>query len=323
MISKLKERTKEVEEVIHELIGEERVPELKKPMEHLIKAGGKRIRPALCVLACEAVGGKKKDAVHPAAAIELIHNFSLVHDDIMDNDDLRRGMPTTHKVYGIAFAINGGDGLFAKAFQGIARAKLPPEKKEKVLNLFADAIFDVIEGQAMDMAFEKKEKVTTKDYLEMITRKTGRLIENAVEIGGVCGGATKEQEQALHKYGFAIGRAFQIQDDVMGIAGDPSKTGKAAGNDIREGKKTIIVLHALEHAKDATPLKKALGNKEATKEEIIKAVKFLEDTGSIQHAKDYAMQLSKDAKEAISILPDNEAKGILMDLADFTSTRSC
>ena len=284
MLDKLKERTREVDVAIDALLEEERVPELKNPMTHLISAGGKRIRPALCILACQAVGGKLEDAVHPAAAIELIHNFSLVHDDIMDNDDLRRGKPTTHKVYGIAFAINGGDGLFAKAFQAIARAKLPLEKKQKVLTLFSDAIFDVIEGQAMDMAFETREDVSINDYLEMIARKTGRLIENSVDIGAVCGGATEEQSKALDKYGFSIGRAFQIQDDVIGITGDPTKTGKAAGNDIREGKKTLIVLHALENSKDPLILKKALGNKNATKEEISKAIKFLEETGSIKHA---------------------------------------
>ena len=199
MLDKLKERTKEVEVAINALLEEERVPELKNPMTHLISAGGKRIRPALCILACQAVGGKLKDAVHPAAAIELIHNFSLVHDDIMDNDDLRRGRPTTHKVYGVAFAINGGDGLFAKAFQAIARAELPPEKKQKVLTLFSDAIFDIIEGQAMDMAFETRDDVSINDYLEMITKKTGRLIENSIDIGAVCGGATEEQVKALDK----------------------------------------------------------------------------------------------------------------------------
>ena len=323
MLERLKQETKEVEEAIRFLIDEERVPELKGPMTYLVSAGGKRIRPALCVLACEAVGGKREDAVFPAAAIELIHNFSLVHDDIMDNDDLRRGKPTTHKVYGIAFAINGGDGLFAKAFQAIARAKLPHEKKAKVLTLFSDAIFDVIEGQAMDMAFEKKEKLSVNDYLEMITRKTGRLIENSIDIGAVCGGAREEQAKALDKYGFSIGRAFQIQDDIIGITGDPAKTGKPAGNDIREGKKTIIVLHALENSDDQSTLRKALGNREASKQEIADAIAFLEQTGSIKYAKQYARKLSEQAKQAISILQEGQAKQTLLEIADFTATRAC
>jgi len=297
--------------------------ELQAPMLHLIRAGGKRIRPAICLLACRCVGGEEKDALLPALAVELIHNFSLVHDDIMDGDLMRRGKPTTHAAYGIPLSINAGDALFAKAFCAIAEAPLEPAKKETVLKLLSACVFQVCAGQAMDLGFPARARVSVGDYLEMVEKKTGVLLEAAANIGAVCGGGNEKEVRALGKFAHNIGIAFQIQDDIIGIAGKTENTGKAVGNDIREGKKTIIVLHALENlpAKERNILEMALGNKKATKKQITAAVSLLEKCGSIAYAKEQAGALVREATAALDIFQGSETKRLLVELGDFIVKR--
>lgn len=298
--------------------------ELQAPMLHLIRAGGKRIRPALCLLACRCVGGKEEDALLPAVAVELIHNFSLVHDDIMDGDLLRRGKPTTHAIYGVPLSINAGDALFAKAFCAIAEAALEPAKKETVLKVLSSCVFQVCAGQAMDLGFPKRPRVSVGEYLEMVEKKTGVLLESAAKIGAVCGGGSDKQVEALGKFAHNIGIAFQIRDDIMGVAGKTEKTGKSVGNDIREGKRTIIVLHALENlpAKERKVLERALGNKKAGRKQIGDAAALLEKCGSIAYAKKQADALVSDATAALDVFPGSEAKRSLVELGDFIVRRS-
>ena len=211
---------------------------------------GKRLRPILCLLACATTGGDPADALPAAAAIEILHNFSLVHDDIEDGDETRRHRPTVWRLWGVPLAINAGDGMFALAFAAMQRLSsrgVPPAAVLAGLHVFTETCVALTEGQYQDMDFERRAHVSVGDYLQMIGGKTAALVGGSVAIGSLIGGATPQQASALQRFGQEIGLAFQIQDDVLGIWGDPAVTGKAAGNDILRKKKSYPMLHALNH----------------------------------------------------------------------------
>ncbi len=211
---------------------------------------GKRLRPILCLLSCAEVGGKASSALPAAAAIEILHNFSLVHDDIEDGDEARRHRATVWKLWGVPLAINVGDGMFALAFAAIQRLSargVTPTAVLAALDVFTRTCVALTEGQYLDMSFEQRRDVSEDEYLRMIAGKTAALVGASVAIGAYIGGAGPEQAQFLQRFGQEIGLAFQIQDDVLGIWGDPAVTGKAAGNDVLRKKKSLPMLHALNH----------------------------------------------------------------------------
>ncbi|MFN8469916.1 MAG: polyprenyl synthetase family protein, partial [Caldilineaceae bacterium] len=211
---------------------------------------GKRLRPILCLLACTEVGGRTDAALPAAAAIEILHNFSLVHDDIEDGDEARRHRATVWKLWGVPLAINVGDGMFALAFAAMQRLSahgVPPTAVLAALDVFTRTCIALTEGQYLDMSFEQRGDVSEDEYLRMIAGKTAALVGASVAIGAYIGGAGPEQAQCLQRFGQEIGLAFQIQDDVLGIWGDPAVTGKAAGNDVLRKKKSLPMLHALNH----------------------------------------------------------------------------
>lgn len=217
---------------------------------------GKRLRPLLCLLACAEVGGDPAQALPAAAAIEILHNFSLVHDDIEDGDELRRHRPTVWKVWGVPQAINAGDGMFTLAFaalQRLARRGVTAEQTLQALSIFTQCCLELTEGQHLDIGFEQRMDIAVPEYLRMIQGKTAALVGASLAIGGLIGGATPAQVTALQRFGQAVGLAFQIQDDILGIWGDPAVTGKAAGNDILRRKKSLPILYALNHAQISTP----------------------------------------------------------------------
>ena len=319
----LKAYAEEIDVVIDDSLSKLEPESLYESSEYLIKAGGKKFRPALTLLSCQAVGGKPEKALKAAAAIELTHTFSLIHDDIMDNDDTRRGKPAVHKVWGEPLAILAGDSLFAKSFELLSQSaedNIAYERVVDALQVLTNSCINICEGQALDMAFEDTFNVTKDEYMNMIYKKTGDLITASTTIGAIMGGASSNEIQALRTYGKQIGLAFQIQDDYIDLTGD-ELIGKPVGSDLVEGKKTLMVVYALEKAnkEDHDRLVELL---EANDESIIpEAMEILEKYGAINYARSKAYDCVIESKQALSILPDSDAKDALFKLADFVFTR--
>ena len=222
-------------------VGEgEEIPLFYEPINYVLQLPGKRIRPLLTILSALTCGGEFKHAIYPAAAVELLHNFTLVHDDIMDNDATRRGQPTVHKKWDVGTAILAGDGLMGLAFQ-----KLLQSSSGDLLRMtrrFADVMLIICEGQGLDKMFEQKSRVTYDRYLEMIRRKTAVLIELACELGALSAAASEEHIGALRNFGHALGMAFQVQDDWLDTMADEQTLGKHVGSDYQQHKQTILTI---------------------------------------------------------------------------------
>jgi geranylgeranyl diphosphate synthase, type II len=219
---------------------------LYEPGEYFLSIGGKRIRPILCVLGNELFSDITEDAWSLATAIELFHNFTLIHDDMMDAAALRRGMQTVHTKYGDNTALLTGDVMLIRAYEKLQT--IHPAYLPKILSLFNTTAREVCEGQQLDMDFEKMPSVTLDAYIHMITLKTSVLLAASLEMGAILGGATPGNCKHLYEFGKNLGIAFQIQDDYLDAFGDPEKFGKEVGGDIRQNKKTFLLLHALEVA---------------------------------------------------------------------------
>jgi len=215
---------------------------LYEPTAYVLRAGGKRVRAVLVILAAQAVGGRASDAVDAGVAVEILHNFTLVHDDIMDRATTRRGRATVHTRWDEGTAILVGDVMIGIAHQ-VLLAKEPPQSV-RVMRSFTRGVIDVCEGQSLDREFEARRRVSIDEYLHMISMKTGRLVEMAAEIGGIVGGGSVDEIDALVLFARNIGLAFQIQDDLLDIVADQAEFGKQIGGDIIEGKKTYLFVRA-------------------------------------------------------------------------------
>jgi geranylgeranyl diphosphate synthase type I len=304
-----------------ELSGQEPEP-LGKASLHLIEAGGKRLRPYMTVKACEAVGGRAEDAVPFAAAVEFLHNFTLVHDDVMDHDDLRRGKPTVHKVYGMPLAILAGDLLFAKVYDVMVRNRPPgmsPERLIESMGKVTDAALTLCLGQALDISFPSASDVSVDDYIRMVGAKTSALFRACAQVGALAGGGSDEQVDALGGFAWDAGVAFQIEDDVLGVTADEETLGKPVGSDLREGKKTLINIHALENATEGQRRRigKAFGVEDASREDIEAAVEALWEVGSIDYARGVADEYVARAFKSLDAIPDSPAKEELKALVEY------
>ena len=313
----LQKRAKVVDESIPKFLPITPPEELYNAMRHLLDAGGKRLRPSALLLASEAVGGKPENVVPAAVAIELVHNFTLIHDDIMDEADLRRGLPTVHKKWGVSRAIIAGDALYSKAFEILSCTKSEPARLVESLELMSKTCTDICEGQWMDMNFATRKDVTEQEYMRMVEKKTAVLFATAVKIGATLSGANNEMARALWDFGRMTGVGFQIYDDVIDLITPEEILGKAQGGDIIEGKRTLIVIHAL--SKGVTI--DALGKSNATKSEVSAALLALKESGSIDYAMNKAVSFVEEGKAALKALPDSEAKKILIGLADYMIER--
>jgi len=292
---------------------------------HLPMAGGKRLRPVLSMLCCEAVGGTHHDVMSFAIGVELVHNFSLVHDDIMDKSNLRRNLPTVHLEYGEPTAIIAGDLLFAKVFESLESYSYEQNRFKKLYRLLIRSIIEVCEGQQYDMNFEKRLLVSEDEYLNMIQKKTAALFQISSEGGAIAGKASENIQKTFSVYGTSLGLAFQIHDDYLDMSSTEETLGKDIGNDIRNGKKTLIAVHAFNHTEgeQLTVLKRIFGKKTATDKEIQQVHQVFNAIGSIDYAKQKAKQYSYQAIQALDDTPDLQTNeyNILKDLAKYAIIR--
>jgi geranylgeranyl diphosphate synthase type I len=296
-------------------------------VRHYPSAGGKRLRPMLAEVVAQAVGGAGERAVPFACSLEIIHNFTLVHDDVMDNDTMRRGRPAVHVLFDVPTAIISGDALFARAFEILTDTEVPPEHLRRLVRTAAHTVWLIAEGQQEDMDFENipAEQLSIDDYMEMIRKKTAVLFECAAEGGALIAGGTEEQVHSMKEYARLLGMGFQVWDDILALTGSEKQLGKPVGNDIRNGKRTLIVLHALHSLKSSDPrrttLLRALGKDDATAEEIHRAILVLHDCGSIEHARRTAQDYSREAKEHLECLSPTKEREFLAGLMDFAVGR--
>ncbi len=288
---------------------------LYEPMRYAVNIGGKRIRPILCRLFYQKHGGPEDRVLYPALAVELLHNFTLVHDDIMDNDDLRRGKDTVHVKWDISTGVLSGDGIISLAYQILIKEKF--DNYQKIIKVFTDGLLEVCEGQAYDKEFESRSDVTIEEYMKMINKKTAALLSVPCEIGALCAGATEEEQEQAKSYGRSLGLAFQIQDDVLDIAGDTDLFGKTFGSDIIEGKKTYLSILATENigGPDGAFFKSILGNRSATKNDLLEIKRIYEDHGIIEKAE---REAEKYIRQAVSVVDNSYTKNNGRELLDFT-----
>ncbi|MBH77243.1 MAG: dimethylallyltranstransferase [Dehalococcoidia bacterium] len=250
--------------------------------------GGKRIRPALCLLAAEVLGGSALEAMPGAVAVELVHNFSLVHDEIQDRDAERHHRPTIWRLVGEAQAINIGDFLLTHAIRALSESATPPERRLAALNALLTATDDMIGGQWSDLSFEPRGDVSIEDYLAMVEGKTGALIGAPLQIGAILSGAPKDQSDRLRDWGRKVGLAFQVQDDILGIWGNPAITGKSNQNDLARHKKTLPVIAALSAPSTQGHLSRLFAQENPPTTEIEAVSLQMEAEGIREIAEEYA-----------------------------------
>ncbi len=313
----LTKRAKIVSEAIDELLPVVHPGGLYEASRHLVDAGGKRLRPSMLLMAAEAVGGDPSALASAAVSIELVHNFTLIHDDIMDNAALRRGRPSVHTLWGTSGAILAGDTLYSKAFQILGITPSEPSKLLASMDVLSKTCTAICEGQWLDIEFEYRSRVSEAEYMEMIEKKTGVLYGASASMGAILAGASNEVADALDLFGRLTGMGFQIQDDVLDLTAPENVLGKRRGGDIMEGKKTLIMIHAMDHGVAV----EAFGKKDATPQEIEKALSALEKSGSIEYARNRAVELVENGKRALDILPQTPIKALLLGLADYMIRR--
>ena len=296
---------------------------LYEPIEYTLAAGGKRVRPQLAMIANQMFGGNDEDVLPAALALEVFHNFTLLHDDVMDKADVRRGRPTVHIKWNENTAILSGDQMLIEAYKLLSG--VPADKLPRVLQLFNKMATEICEGQQYDVDFENQEHVTIEEYLKMIRLKTSVLLANALQTGAYIAGADEQAQGDLYEFGINIGLAFQIQDDILDVWGDPKTFGKAVGGDISCNKKTFVYLEAMRRLGD-----EAIGNElqqwysqvledNTTK---IAAVKEIFEQLDVRTACEKVVEdYTQKALALLNQLPQNAATEQLRQLANKLNTR--
>ena len=291
---------------------------------HLIVNGGKRLRPYMVIRSCQILGGKSSNAMISASAVEMVHNFTLVHDDIMDNDEMRHGVPTVHKKFGTPIAILAGDVLFSKAFQIISESKSSPNATIHLISRLAKACVDVCEGQLLDIKMADEKRIPTEaEYITMIGKKTAALFDVSCAMGAICATNKPKDISNLSAFGRNLGIAFQITDDLIGVMGDPKITKKPVGNDLREGKKSLPILMAIKLAKNNEKkiILKAFGNTKVSKKDLNKAVEVIRSLGIEEKVRNQALKYAEKSEKSLTKYKGT-AKVELTALLDFVVRRS-
>lgn len=312
------------------------IPELKEYWEMLWdypKRGGKRLRPAICMLSCEMFGGKEEDAIPTAVAFDLFQHWILIHDDIEDGSELRRGKPCLHRIYGVEKAVNSGDGLHIMMWEALMQNKalLGPTKSHKVMQEFGHQLGLTVEGQAIEINWNMGGRwdMTEKDYLNMIEHKTAHYTGSTpLRLGAIIAGAKARDLEALRKAGLKAGYAFQIVDDALNLAGDVAQYGKEIGGDIYEGKRTMMMIHLLAHAKKERERILEIMNKprtQKTPEEVKEVIELMNKHGSIDYSMEKARKYAAEAKELfdrkMAHTPGREARETISELIHYFANR--
>ncbi len=290
-----------------------------------LQRGGKKLRPAICILSCAAAGGKHESVVETAAIIELVHNVTLIHDDIEDGSEFRRGGPTLHSTYGIPTAINSGDALYNFAWEWLLNLPFHSDRVLELQKRYSAYVKRMIRGQGIEFEWIRDDffDMEESEYLGMVSDKTASLVEMACATGAFFAEADEKTSKALGRYGQLVGTAFQIQDDVLNVTGDFSRYRKEIGGDIREGKRTLMVVHCLQNGSDGerNRLKGILKLHTHRKEEVTEAIDILNACGSIDYAREFSKRLSGAAKGALEEIPDSEDRECLLRIADYVTSR--
>ena len=314
-----------IEQRIESSLRASRHERLGNAMMHLIEGGGKRMRATLPWLIAKAVGESHSGLLDIGAAIETVHNFTLVHDDIMDDDELRRGRNAVHVEYGMPTAINAGDAMLAIAFERLVQAEnLAPEDVAPLVNRIAWMVRRVSEGQQLDIEFEDRLNVSEEDYLEMIEGKTAVMFLICAEIGARISGADEETVQLMADWGKAVGLCFQLMDDVIDVLSDSATLGKPAGSDIAQGKRTLMVIHALRQPEGPVKdrLLAVLGKGEdVSPDALADGLAALAELGSVAYAKGMAESFHAQAHACLDRVGDGPALVALRELTDFQLAR--
>lgn len=316
---------KRIDEILRDSVQKQNPATLYDPLKYLLSTGGKRIRPMLVLISCEASGGKMEDALYASVAMELLHNFTLVHDDIMDNADTRRGRETIHKKWNENVAILSGDHLIGMAYLELLKTK--SGKLDEIIKAFTDGIIEVCEGQSFDKEFELRKDVTIDEYIMMISKKTAKMLETSAIVGALIGNGSNEQVSNIRKYASNIGLAFQILDDLLDINSTEEELGKKIGGDLVEGKKTFLLLKALELVNDKNDLKlieDIINNNglENNDEKIGKIKNIYQKYGVIDFAKKEIEKYTNEADKYLNTIPDGERKERLKWFSNMLMSRS-
>ncbi len=312
-------------------------------IKEFILRGGKRLRPISLIQAYRGVANSDEKIFLPSISVELLHNATLIHDDLIDHDELRRNGPTFHINYrewyrrevsskdkaedfGNTMAILAGNTTYNLGIETLLSSNFPHDLICKAVNLYQQVFQELIDGVMFESVIQTKDNVTMDDYLQMIKMKTSSLLEKSIQMGAVLGGATSSQIKALSEYAVLLGQAFQIQDDILGTFGEESDTGKPTDGDIKEGKKTVLVVQAFNSASTAqlNILKKILGDSKADPKEIEKVRKIFQETGAIENSKKIALEMEEKSKQKLlKAQPPlkKESQQFFLNLADFVVSR--
>ncbi|MEW5760798.1 MAG: polyprenyl synthetase family protein [Candidatus Thermoplasmatota archaeon] len=319
----LNERKKIVYRELYKALNIGEQMKLKEAMRHLPLAGGKRLRAILPMLVADAISGESKKAIPFGIAMEIIHNFTLIHDDIMDKDIFRRGVPTVHTKFDEPTAINAGDALFARAFEVLCKLKVSDNILRIIIGDVAKMVREIGEGQQWDLDFEKRSDVSINEYLRMIEKKTALMFQICCKGGAIISGGSKKQINSMAKYGKYLGICFQIWDDYLALTSDFKKFGKELGNDIRRGKRTLMVIYSWEKCKEKEKnfLNSILGKENASIDEINAVIELMRNVGAIDFAKNFAESYAEKAKKFLYSLEESKHREALFELVNYMLRR--
>ncbi len=312
-----------VEDKLNYIVKDKEPKVLYEPFHYLITGGGKRIRPILSMIACGAINGKPADALDCGLAIEIMHNFTLAHDDIMDKSPIRRGRPTVHEKWDDATAILAGDVMMGWGYKLLADTN-KYSTSHQIHASYTKALIDVCEGQAFDVEFNENTNTNIDDYFKMIELKTSRLLECSVEMGAYVGDATEAEVKALNLYAKYLGYAFQLQDDLLDLTANEAEFGKSIGQDIQEGKKTYMILFAKENIIEDTDriLMQNFFDNNGLSKDFVPAMKdLLVRTGATKSSQELIDKYFLKSKESLSDIKDSEYKDMLLWLLDSLNNR--